>query len=465
MEKCDFNSSDVPKGAIHSTIALLKDALAQLGAQLDNYTIENMGILVYQAMRMQHRSFHTPDHIFDLTDGKNPHLSLAAVFHDLVYYQVDNGFNRDIETILLPYISLDGDTIKIREDIAPSERAFYGTASVFGFKPGQTLSPFAGLNEFLSALVMNSLLEGTVSDRDLLVATAGIEMTIPFRSENEAGQSPADLLKQRITDTNEQFKLGLTEEDIDQTVVSAVKLSNCDINNFAEEDPARFLDNTWKLLPESNPELFHRGLYTIQSYALSLMKMEGFLSSLKPGSVFQQFAGYPKQDEYDKLLERTQANLSISRLYLGIKMISAGILRALADITGGDTPVSFFMGDINYSKERCSLTYYLPEITDCPRVNDPDNSVLYQLFKYGRANSSDFDLQNSPLSLFIYCNIDDDQEMQCINASRDYLKDNMSAQTYLQNIPGYIVAHIARAASFMAFTRREKLAEIADSFS
>ncbi len=463
MAKCDFNPSEIPEGAIHSTISLLQNALKQLKASVDDNTIENMGILVYQAMRMQNRSFHTPEHIFDLADGKDPHLSLAAVFHDLVYYQVDNGFHKDIESILIPYLIVDGDRIEIRNDIDPSDRAFYGTASVFGFSPGQVLSPYAGLNEFLSALVMNSLLVGAVKDADLLIATAGIEMTIPFRAPDSEGRSPAEQLKMRIQKTNELFRLGLVEEDIIQTVISAVTLSNRDINNFAEEDSAHFLDNTWKLLPESNPELFFHGLYTIRSYAAALRKMEGFLSFLKPETVFQQYADYPAADEYESLISRTKINLSIASQYLGIKMISAGILQALAELSGGDTPVSFFMGDINPGKEWCRLTYHLPEIEDCPRIRKIENTKLYQLFKYGRSDSSDFDLQNSPLSLFIYCNIEENRKEQCIDASRDYLNENMSALTYLQNLPEYIVEHIARAASVMAFTRRDKLINIADS--
>ena len=461
MLKCDIDSLNVPKGTIHRTIALLQDAFARLKAPVTNKTVERLGIMVHQAMSMQNRSFHKPEHIFDLADPEDPHLSLAAVFHDVVYYQVDNGFHRDIEEKLSPYLDFTPEGISIRKDIEPSDRVFFGTAAVFGFTPGKVLSPFGGLNEFLSALLMNSFLEGKVKDVDLLIATAGIEMTIPFRPRDEKGRSPAEVLKDRIIKTNLQFQLGLPEKEIIHTVKSAVTLANRDISNFAEEEPARFLDNTWKLLPESNPDLFFQGLYTVKSYARALCKMEGFLSALQPERVFQHFAGYPEQSEYEQLIGRTGANLSVATSYLGIKMISAGILQALMELTGGDVPISFIMGDMKADEEKCSLAYYLPGIQSCGR----DNTVIYDLLKHGRASSSSFDLKNSPLSFFVYCNTDENTEKECIEASREFLNGELGYLDYLEKIPSFIVESIARAASVMVFTRSEKLEEISKNFS
>lgn len=461
-DSCQF--SGVPEGTIHSTISLLQSALIRLDAPLEDDVVEHIGILVQQAMSMQNRSFHTPEHIFDLVEDDEPHFSLAAVFHDLVYYQVDNGFHSEIEELLRPYLDITADKISIKNEINPSNRAFWGTAAVFGFSPGQVLSPFAGLNEFLSALFMNTLLEGKVKDTDLLIATAAIEMTIPFRGPDKDGRTPAQLLELRIRKTSEQFGLGLGDEEIINTVKAAVTLSNRDIRNFAEVETARFLDNTWKLLPETNPELFFRGLYTIGSYAAALRKMEGFLSFLKPENIFQQYAGYPDEKTYKELLSRTKTNLIMASRYLGIKMLSAAILQALAELTGGDVPISFFMGDIMPGKEWCRLTYYLPESENRRENETEDRNSLYSLLKYGRAKSTDFDLQNSPLSAFIYCSMDDENEKKYVDASRSYLNKELTPDAYLQLIPAYIVEKIAHAASVIAFTRRTKLEKISESF-
>ena len=456
-KKCSVR---IPCGTIHRTIALLQGALCSLDVDIDDSTVEKIGVMVHRAMSMQNRSFHTPEHIFDLADPSDPHSTLAAVFHDVIYYQVDNGFQEEIEKVINPYINIEDQKVMISKKIDNSDRAFYGTASVFGFAPGQALSPFAGLNEFLSALLMNCLLEGRVKDSDLLIATAMIEMTIPFRGPDIEGRFPGEALELRLRKTCKKFGLDLSDEEIFQAVVSAVRLSNRDVRNFAEEDPGMFLDNTWKLLPESNPDLNFHGLYTIQSYSSALMKMEGFLSQLKAETVFQQFAGYPDQTSYEILLKNTSANLKTAGVYLGIKIISAGILLALAELSGGDAPMSFFMGEIDHDDKWSLLTSHLPENPECSDNNKDD-----MLLKYGRTNSSVFDLRNSPLSLFLYCFLDEKQQLLCIDSSRKYLKGEQNDLSYLKTIPPYLVESIARAASVTAFTRRELLRQVADSFA
>ncbi|MBI9108774.1 MAG: hypothetical protein JEZ04_18680 [Spirochaetales bacterium] len=462
MIKNEADPVRIPSGTVHRLISLLQGALTLLKVDIDNNTIEHIGVMVHRAMSMQYRSFHTPEHIFDLADPSDAHSTLAAIFHDIVYFQVDDGFHKEIEEILKPYILIDNNTISIRKKIRDTDRAFHGTAAIFGFKEGQILSPFAGLNEFLSALLMNSLLGDRVKDVDLLIATAEIEMTIPFRTPDKEGRFPAEILDIRLRKTNAKFSLGLTDDQIGRAVVSAVIMSNRDVHNFAEEDPARFLDNTWKLLPESNPELHFHGLYTIKSYSTALMKMEGFLTHLKPETVFQQYKAYPEQSEYDDLIKKTSSNLIIAGGYLGIKMISAAILLALAEMSGGDAPMSFFMGEINPADEWSRLTTHLPGTPDCQHER---KNVLYRLLKHGRSNSSDFDLQNSPLSLFIYCSLDEQQQEDCINVSRELIKGERSAHSYMDSIPGRLVKPIAQAASVIAFTRQQRLLEISESFS
>ena len=454
----------IPCGTVHRTINLLQNALFSLEVDIDDALVEKIGVMVHRSMSMQNRSFHTPEHIFDLAEPDDPQITLAAIFHDVIYYQVDNGFEEEIEEIIKAYITIEDRTVKIKKNINNTSRSFYGTAYVFGFVPGQTLSPFAGLNEFLSALLMNCLLEGIVKDSDLMTATAMIEMTIPFRGPGKDGKLPAEALEDRLRQTCREFRLELNDEEILHTVISAVRLSNRDVNNFAETDPGKFLDNTWKLLPETNPDLNFRGLYTIKSYSTALVKMEGFLSQLNAENVFQQFGGYPDKEAYDILLKNTSSNLTIAASYLGIKIISAAILLSLAELTGGDIPISFFMGDIDGEDEWSLLTAHLPENTKCSDNNYEDN-ILYKLFKYGRANSSEFDLRNSPLSLFIYCFLDDRQHTLCIDSSKKYLKGLLNEMEFLNTVPPYLVESIANAASVTAFTRKDRLLEVASLFS
>jgi len=94
-----------------------------------------------------------------------------------------------------------------------------------------------------------------------------------------------------------------------------VRVANGDVRNFAEEDPASFLDETWKLLPEMNPAL-QSGSYTIRQYRTALCKMEGFLSALAPRRVFHQWRGVPDDATYRAWLTAAGINLDVAVRYL-----------------------------------------------------------------------------------------------------------------------------------------------------
>jgi hypothetical protein len=445
-------------GTVHRTIRLLQEALEQLNVSIPLGDLERIGVMVNRAMSAQERSFHTPEHIFDLVEKGNPHMTLAALFHDIVYYQVDQGFTPGVEKIIRPYIEVTPDSVSIVEEIEPSSRAFFGCSAVFGFSPGQELSAFGGLNEFLSALVMDVEFEGRIPDRDLLITTASIEATIPFRGVDDNGKSPADLLAARVKRTNEAFSLGLDDNAIDHTVQSAVTFANKDVRNFAEDDVGRFLDNTWKLLPETNPSLRMTGLYSIANYRIALQKMEGFLCFLNPDNIFSRYKGAPPDDEYEATVKVAHRNVEVARDYLGIKLLTAAVLEALAALTGGDAPVSLFMGDIGASEKGGAISDHLPAVPSAG--SEVKNKVLYDLLAFGRASASSFDLQNSPLSLFIYTMLGDDGYSQMLGAAKKMFEGEVDAKDFLKAFPSDLVESVARACGEMAFTRKEALLKV-----
>ncbi len=445
-------------GTVHRTIQLLQEALQQLQVSIPVHDLERIGVMVNRAMSAQERSFHTPEHIFDLVDPGNPHMTLAALFHDIVYYQVDHGFTPEIEKILGPYIVMDDGSVTLSEKIDPSDRAFFGCAAVFGFSPGQRLSPFGGLNEFLSALVMDIEFEGRIKDRDLLVTTASIEATIPFRGRNEEGLLPSEVLRKRIVQTSESFGLGLDEAAIDNAVKSAVTFANRDVRNFAEKDVARFLDNTWKLLPETNPTLRMSGVYSIINYRTALQKMEGFLRFLNPDAIFCKYQDAPPEAEYAELVKLAYRNVEVARDYLGIKLLTAAVLEALAELTGGDAPVSFFMGDMSAERTGNKIEDHLPEASS--GATGETNKTLYELLAYGRASASSFDLQNSPLSLFIYSKLGDSGCLERLESARKMFDGEMTHEDFLSGFPREVISPIANACGEMAFTRKEPLSRL-----
>ncbi len=444
-------------GTVHRTIRLLQDALGQLEVTIPLNDLERIGVMINRAMSAQERSFHTPEHIFDLADPGSPHVTLAALFHDIVYYQVDQGFTPEIEKIISPYIVAADGSIAVSKKIDPLSRAFFGCAAVFGYSPGQQLSVFGGLNEFLSALVMDIEFEGRVKDRDLLITTASIEATIPFRGLDGEGRSPADLLAGRVKKTNERFSLGLDDRGIDETIKSAVTFANKDVRNFAEDDIGRFLDNTWKLLPETNPSLRMTGLYSIVNYRIALQKMEGFLRFLNPDSIFCRYKETPPEKEYNVIVEIAHRNVEVARDYLGIKLLTAAMLEAFAGLTGGDAPVSLFMGDIGAKEKGGAISDHLPEVPADARRGT--NEILYNLLAFGRASASSFDLRNSPLSLYIYSKLGNDGYLTMLESAKKMFGGNIDQKEFLHAFPRDLVSSVAHACGEMAFTRKAALAE------
>jgi hypothetical protein len=72
-------------------ITLFDGAFRALSVSVDMAQSERLAMVVQFAMDSKVRAYHTTAHIFGLCEGLNPCQVLAALFHDLVYYQLDGG--------------------------------------------------------------------------------------------------------------------------------------------------------------------------------------------------------------------------------------------------------------------------------------------------------------------------------------------------------------------------------------
>lgn len=447
-------------GTIQKTIALFEAALRGLGRDIPLSQLEMLGIMVHEAMTVRTRSFHTPEHIFELSDASNPIQALAALFHDVVYYEVDQGFTLQVEAVLSPYFEGTDDHIRLSTDIDPCDLYYHLTLDVFGFYPGQRLLPARGQNEFLSALLMNEKLKGIVGLRELVEITACIEATIPFRGRSASGESPAEVLERRLRYINLVYGLGMTEPEIQAAVAQAVVFSNKDVVTFSVEDTGRFLDNTWKLLPESNPSLRLRGIYAISSYRRALQKMETFLNQLDPDTIFNRYLEQPPLGQYERMRALAHRNVHTGRQYLGLKLLAIGVLEALAIISGGDAPVALFMGTLGETDDGRRLDDFLPHVSAAPSVDEM--STLFGLLAFGRASSSSFDMQNSPLSLFLFKLLGWDQAQVLLGEAKAMFAGEIDARESLARMPAGMVVSVANACAAMANTRSASLRSYAD---
>jgi hypothetical protein len=450
-------------GTIQQTIALFKAAFDGLNVIVKPTNLERLAVLVHEAMTVNARSFHTIEHVFTLSDPSNPIQALAALFHDVVYFEVDQGFTPRVFAVIEQYIHQANGDIYLKPAIPSSDRLFDMTLRLFGFSPGQMLPAYNGQNEFLSALLMGKLLEDFVSIQTLVKVIVCIEATIPFRGMNGQGRSPAHVLDYRLNGINREFNLALINEEIQTAIKNAVMFSNRDVMSFSESDTGRFLDNTWKLLPELNPSLRLHGIYTIRSYRQGLEKMEEFLVQLNPDTIFNRYADVPEPGTYERMLALAYRNVATARQYLGIKLLAATILEALAEITGGDVPVALFIGGIEGEMREGQRQWedYLPDIPTPTIISE--NSTLFGLLAFGRASSSSFDMQHSPLSLFLFKSLGWERVHILLKLARKYYVGQVDARTFLDKVQPDVMHSIVSACAEMAITRQAELREYAAS--
>lgn len=449
-------------GAIQRIIVMFQEAFEKLQVSVSLKKVEDLAIMVHRAMTAQARKYHTTEHVFQLADPSDPLQSFAALFHDIIYYQVDRGFSPEIYTIISSYIRERGDEIFLIKTINPDDRLFMLTLAVFGFEAGQKLSLFGGLNEFLSALVMHKELEGILPEKDLIDITVCIEATIPFRGKNDNGQSYADILEERLKAINEKYTFFMKPGEIEDVIKRAVVFSNKDVGNFCEKDPSRFLDSTWKLLPEMNASLRSRELYSIRDYRQALQKMEGFLGRLNLDNIFHRYKGVPVEKEFQQMVTYAHTNVSIALEYLRVKLLTIIILEALAEVTGGDVPLSLFMGDLQQEAADVKSSGDFLLVVGESRFID-QSSPVFKLLDSGRASESSFDIKNSPLSAFLYKNIGPAKIKQLLGSAKDMIAGKLSALDFLNSIDRPIVSAIAQTNAQMALTRRKQLLQFSQS--
>jgi hypothetical protein len=454
--------SSMSKGTIHRVIEVFHEAFSDLHVNIPMKDLEEMAVLVHRAMTLQTRHFHTLDHVFSFTSAADPIQSIAALFHDVVYYQVDEGFIPEIQEIIHPYIHQAGDQVSLKHILPKEDRILQLTLEVFNFTPGKMLSPNDGLNEFLSALVMAKKLQGLISDHDLLRLIVCIEATIPFQGKNDKGETHFDILETRLRHINKKYYCCLDDEDIIEALQLAVKFSNKDVESFSEKSAGRFLDNTWKLLPETNVALRSAEIYSIREYRQALNKMELFFAFLNPENVFNQYHGVPSNRKFQQMVRQARTNVLTAREYLRIKLLSAAILEALAEITGGDAPLSLFSEDLqSKSGERLIYQDFLQLPIEYPPVDN--TSTLYKLFNEGRPAETAFDMKTSPLALFLFTTLERSEIDRLVELARKMFDKEIHPYQFLREINPPILVAISNACAQMVITRREKLNEFTQS--
>ena len=410
-------------------------AVDRLEAEVDPSELDRIAELIVQPMLGPWRFFHNPEHIFEVGGNEDAIEVIAALFHDIVYVQVDRSINFNVSYYITPVTKEVNKQLQIRDRSELSADATLEMVMlIFGFVPGEVLDPFCGQNEFLSAVVAVKALEPFLKPEQLLQIAACIEATIPFRSA-ESGVTASQRLYDRLQAINSLFHLSLTDEQIRETVKKAVRISNRDVISFSHESSAHFLANTWNLLPETNHNLTCCGFYTVRDYRVALLKMEGFLSYLKPEVIFRQFQGYPDDRTYQRWETTAKYNLEIAKLYLGCKLAAIAMLEALSSGLGIDVSLSMMMGELpNLAPQSVRLESFFPKIEKPYQPKIGLEAEVFNLLENGRAKGNcNTDLENSPLATFAVKMVGfDEMRYQCDRA-KEFFKENLNGDDFISD--------------------------------
>lgn len=420
----------------------IQRSLQLLGCRFEAEELKGIADLVSQSMSSECRTFHRGEHALDLIDPNDAILTLSALFHDVVYYQVDGHVPDGMTEFLRPLIDYrDGDLFLVK-DLFAKQPDLALPCQIFETGPGKKLNPFNGLNEFLSAVAVFMSLRPMLSDSILVQIYACIEATIPFRPVT-ADSDSLRTLEKNLRLCNTQFKLGLDPATIDKAMIRAAELSNRDVGNFASNNPSWFLATTWLLLPERNARL--RGnLFTVKDYRQSLHKMSEFFDFLKPEIIFKTYHGSPDATAHAKRVATAKENIGIARAYIKVKLIALGLLEAMAHATGGDLYMPKFLGGApSQVTTGLRMEDHLPK-ADMKLTRNPK---VYEILKIGRALDTNFDLRNSPLATFIYEQMSDEELESLLHSSREFFNDKMSYDAYLAKFPPLILSTVAEACS------------------
>jgi hypothetical protein len=184
--------------------------------------------------------------------------------------------------------------------------------------------------------------------------------------------------------------------------------------------------------------------------------MYGFLISLDTQTVFHHYQGVPPDPIFQEMQRRATSNVELARQYLGVKLLTVGFLEALAEATGGDAPVSLFIGDnqrMNGNGQH--LEDFLPELVS-PLAVDTSSQVC-RLLETGRSSQVYFDQENSPVSLYLYRMLGQQGVQQNLAIATDLFSGRLTPEEFLTRADAGIVSDLARACAAMVATRSEKM--------
>lgn len=406
------------------------------------------------------REFHGLDHMLAMSEldekisrhqGHNSagvYSMVAGFFHDEDYPSISENITHVTKRFIDRYVE-ERDGKKFVKEITPDDRVGQILHGVFGFQPGQQLSPFpfkgnpGGMNEFYCAVAAACELQELGRDEHFITAiVAGIEATIPFRDPNRM-----DELRQRIESTNQRMGLGMTPAEIDEIMIGAVHTANKDVAGFLgglDPNAQGVAPNTQSVLstiaggdrlsPEEVPPLRTQWLpkdkgpgdYTPRDFLDARIKRAGLYQLVIPGDAQERsipnlffethLSGgdvYPPNDWATKANKLAYENNLPVRTAEYARLISAGMVNSLT-LLCADEPQNVRVKELLHG-----LSDIMP-IAPLPPDASQTRKLAYACLN-GREQASGHDIRRSAISELILSKLDENKIEQLGKASRALL--------------------------------------------
>ncbi len=428
-------------------------AFNDLGATVTLCEIERLAIQAHYSLEFGQRIYHASSHALEMCRDMNSHQVLAGIYHDIVYYQLDDGFPKLFDSVLRQVVKEDAQVLSVRRLEAENKLTLICT-KVFGFSEGDTLPVYRGMNEFLSALVAVHCLSPHLKQSDLLIVVALIAATVPCWSHDPQGGSAPEALLQRVREVNQELQMGLDDTVIESLGHDVVTFANRDVGGFAVDDPGVFLYATWMLIEESNAPLAFVGVHSVQDFRKALQHMEGFLATLSADRIFHSYRNQPAAHEMVRLSALAKANLEFAVCYLNAKLTAIAIVEALALETGGDVPISMLLGDLK------TLNPHSDRIEDflfMPAAHEEIDPLLLDVLQEGRRLSSGGQLAASPMSVFLYRSVGLAGIGEIVQSAKGMFAGRISPADFLRSLPRDPLVAIIDSCSRIALSRTAAL--------
>ncbi len=295
-----------------------------------------------------------------------------------------------------------------------------------------------------------------LSVKQLWAVAACIEATIPFRAAIQE-MTPDCMLGKRLGSLL-SGTIALTDEEITEIQILAVRMSTADVQSFGQPDLSNFLGNTWQLLPETNPEFNKVGAYSIRSYREALIHMEGFLSNLDPQVIFRRHGTTPSDDEFQAMIQCATKNLRCAAEYLKANIAAMVVLEALAELTGGDGPISYFIGAMDSGQPQ--IHDLLHHVGILPNATQPQlDAEVLRILKFDRTDASRFDGASSQLVAYFYKLLGTAGVAELVRRASEVQTGKPNWKSHLAVIPCEVLSDVAQAVAQIAVARKDRFRE------